>query len=213
MSTATTRITLQSLALTGTMSRPIERLALFGSLLAAFGEIHPFCDHWAQPSVTAYCKRLYGDHRVYRDGVVVGEETNDRSGEQTMTASARGRRAVAFHVVTYTAIQTGASVALTRAFGYRVPAAAVLAGAAINGATHAAIDRGALFLRLADRTRQRGYVDHCQAVRLDKDGNVHSEINGPGTAWIELDAALHRFVGVGAAAVTVWLATRRGGRK
>ncbi|WP_331735300.1 hypothetical protein OG590_40190 (plasmid) [Streptomyces goshikiensis] len=198
----------QHSALLGPLNRATERLALFGSLLAAFGEIHPFCDHWAQDSTTAKCKRLYGTHRVYRDGVTVGDEEKDRSGEPTMTASARGRRAVALHVATYTTIQTGAAFALTRAFGYRVPATALLAGAAINGVTHAAIDRGALFLWLADKTRQRGYIEHCQALRLDKDGKAYAEINGPGTAWIELDAALHRVIGVGAAAITTWLATR-----
>ncbi|MGP3950956.1 hypothetical protein [Streptomyces sp. 7N604] len=194
-------------------TRAIERLALFGCLLAAFGEIHPFCDHWAQGSETARCKRLYGRHLVYRDGVKVGEEKDDRSGEPTMRASERGRRAVALHVATYTAIQTGAAAALTRAFGYRVPPSALLAGAAINGLTHAVIDRGALFLWLARKAGQAGYIDHCQAVRLDKDGAPQKEINGPGTAWIELDAALHRFIGVGAAAVTTWLATRSGGRR
>lgn len=192
-----------------TLSRSLERLALFGALLTAFGEIHPFCDQWAQGSTTAKCKRFYGEHLVYLDGVTVGEEKTPHTGEPTMTASARGRRAVALHVATYTSIQTGAAVALTRAFGYRVPASALLAGAAINGVTHAVIDRGALFLWLADKTGQRGYVEHCQAVRLDKDGTPHTEINGPGTAWIELDSALHRVIGVGAAAVTTWLATRK----
>ncbi|KMS74231.1 hypothetical protein ACM01_15045 [Streptomyces viridochromogenes] len=194
-------------------TRAIERLALFGCLLAAFGEIHPFCDHWAQGSETARCKRLHGKHLVYRDGVKAGEEKDDRSGEPTMTASERGRRAVALHVATYTAIQTGAAAALTRAFGYRLPASALLVQAAINGVTHAAIDRGALLLWLARKARQSGYIEHCQAVRLDKDGTMQKEINGPGTAWIELDAALHRLIGVGAAAVTTLLATRLGGRR
>ncbi|MGW4985414.1 hypothetical protein [Streptomyces mirabilis] len=194
------------------MNRSVERLALFGTLLAAFGEIHPFCDHWAQGSTTAKCKRFYGDHLVYLDGVAVGEEKTPRTGEPTMTASARGRRAVALHVAAYTAIQTGAAVALTRAFGYRVPASALLAGVAINGVTHAAIDRGAAFLWLVDKTGQLGYIKHCQAVRLNKDGEAQAEINGPGTAWIELDAALHRIIGVGAAAVTTWLSTRKRGR-
>ncbi|MFE2693621.1 hypothetical protein [Streptomyces mirabilis] len=196
------------------MNRPgIERLALFGTLLAVFGEVHPFCDHWAQGSETARCKRLYGRHLVYRDGVAVGEGASDRSGEATMTASARGRRAVAVHVASYIGIQTSTAVAVTRAFGYRTSPSAVLAGAVINGWTHAVIDRGAALLWLADRTGKRGYIDHCQAVRLSEDGAVHNEINGPGTAWMELDAALHRVLGVGAAAVTVWLTTRRrGGR-
>ncbi|MEU5163385.1 hypothetical protein AB0G74_27765 [Streptomyces sp. NPDC020875] len=188
---------------------PIERLALFGTILSAFGEIHPFCDQWAQGSTTARCKRLYGSHQVYRDGVRVGEESDDRTGAPTTTASARGRRAAAVHVATYTAIQTGAAIALTRAFGYRVPASALTAGAVINGATHMVIDRGAAFLWLADKASKRGYVDHCHAVRLDENGTPVAEENGPGTAWIELDAALHRIVGVAAAAVTTWLATRQ----
>ncbi|MET7693907.1 hypothetical protein ABZT06_39080 [Streptomyces sp. NPDC005483] len=191
----------------------IERLALFGSLLAAFGEMHPFCDHWAQRSESACCKRLYGPQLVYRDGCPVEAEDAGRADEPTMTATARGRRAVALHVATYTAIQTGAAAALTRAFGYRVSASALLAGAAINGVTHAAIDRGALFLWLAKKAGKTGYIEHCQAVRLDQDGTPKKEINGPGTAWIELDAALHRVIGVGAAAVTTWLATRKGGRR
>lgn len=190
------------------MNRSTERLAIFGTLLAAFGEIHPFCDQWAQGSTTAKCKRLYGSHHVYRDGVAVGEEKDDRRGEPTMKASARGRRAVAVHVASYTAIQTGAAVAITRAFGARIPTSALLAGVVINGVTHAVIDRGAAFLWLADKARKRGYVEHCQAVRIDENGDVKAEINGPGTAWIELDAALHRIIGVGAAAVTTWLATR-----
>src|SRR3954454_17922586 len=97
-----------------TATRAIERLALFGSLLAAFGEIHPFCDDWGQGSATARCKRLYGPQLVYRDGCPVEAEDAGRAAEPTMTASARGRWAVALHVATYTAIQTGAAVALTR---------------------------------------------------------------------------------------------------
>ncbi|MGW3747345.1 hypothetical protein ACWD62_44415 [Streptomyces sp. NPDC005146] len=57
---------------------------------------------------------------------------------------------------------------------------------AINASTHAAIDRGALLLWLAKRTGKTGYIEHCQAVRLD-DGETTKEINGPGSAWMELD--------------------------
>ncbi|MEU8434512.1 hypothetical protein AB0F18_16635 [Streptomyces sp. NPDC029216] len=190
------------------LGRPasIERLALFGALLAAFEATHGFCDHWGQASETAKCKRLYGEHRVYSDGTSA-REGDGRTGEPTTSASARGRRAVARHSAEYTAIQTGLALTLTRAFGYRVSPAALLAGAAINGLTHAAIDRGAFFLWLADRTGKRGYVDHCQATRLDPDGGAHEEITGPGSAWMELDEALHRFIGVSAAAVTVLLTT------
>ncbi|MGP3683150.1 hypothetical protein ACTVZO_00170 [Streptomyces sp. IBSNAI002] len=107
----------------------------------------------------------------------------------------------------------GATIAITRAFGYRVTPTALLAGAAINAGTHAAIDRGALLLWLAKKTGKTGYIEHCQAVRLADDGTVTKEINGPGSAWMELDAALHRAIGIGAAAVTTWLTTRPGARR
>lgn len=187
-------------------TRAIERPALFGSLLAASGEIHPFCDHRLQGSETARCKSLC--QHVYRGVHPIDAEDAARAAEPTMTASARGRRTVA----TDTAIQTGATTALTRAFGYRIPASALLAGAAINGVTHPAIYRGAFFLWLAKKARQPGCIERCQAVRLDKDDIPKKQIHGPGTARIKLDAALHRVIGVGAAAVTTWLATRKGGR-
>ncbi|MEU2961219.1 hypothetical protein [Streptomyces albidoflavus] len=66
---------------------------------------------------------------------------------------------------------------------------------------------------LAKKTRKTGYIEHCQAVRLDDEGTVTKELTGPGSAWMELDAALHRAIGVGAAAVTVWLTTRPGARR
>ncbi|MFF9691052.1 hypothetical protein [Streptomyces sp. NPDC014623] len=66
---------------------------------------------------------------------------------------------------------------------------------------------------LAKKTRKTGYIDHCQAVRLDDEGTATKEVTGPGSAWMELDAALHRAIGVGAAAVTVWLTTRPGARR
>lgn len=189
------------------MTRTVERLALFGTLLAAFGEVHPFCDQWVQGSTTARCKRLYGAHRVYTDGTPVADSPA-RPGALTMAASVRGRLAVASHVASYTAVQTGVAVGVTRAFGYRVPPGAMVAGIAVNAATHAVLDRGAALLWIADRTRKRGYIDHCTAARVADDGTVTAEVNGPGTAWLELDAALHRVIGVGAAALTTWLTTR-----
>ncbi|MEV7114230.1 hypothetical protein [Streptomyces anulatus] len=186
-----------------------ERLALFGTLLATFGELHPACDHWAQGSKTASRKRLYGKDLVHADGTPATPDST----RPTMTTTTLGRRAVACHVASYTAVQLGATIAVTRAFGYRITPAALLAGAAINAGTHAAIDRGALLLWLAKKkTKKTGYIEHCQAVRLADDGNVTREVNGPGTAWMELDAALHRVIGIGAAAVTTWLTTRPGAR-
>ncbi|MFI2214964.1 hypothetical protein [Streptomyces sp. NPDC020141] len=186
-------------------TQAIERLALFGTLLTTFGELHPACDHWVQGSNTASRKRLYGDDLVHADGSPATEDST----RPTMTTSTLGRRAVACHVASYTAVQLGATIAITRMFGYRVTPAALLAGAAINAGTHAAIDRGALLLWLARKAKKSGYIEHCQALRLDDEGDISQEITGPGSAWMELDAALHRVIGVGAAAVTTWLTTRR----
>ncbi|MFJ1838987.1 hypothetical protein ACIOJ9_34620 [Streptomyces sp. NPDC088175] len=60
---------------------------------------------------------------------------------------------------------------------------------------------------LAKKTGKTGYIEHCQAVRLDDDGKATKELTGPGSSWMELDAALHRAIGIGAAAVTTWLTT------
>lgn len=186
-----------------------ERLALFDTLLATFGELHPACDHWVQGSKTASRKRLYGKDLVHADGSPAAPDST----RPTMTTSELGRRAVACHVAFYTVVQLGATIAITRAFGYRATPTALLAGAAINASTHAAIDRSALLLWLAKKTNKTGYIEHCQAVRLDDDGETTKEINGPGSAWMELDAALRRAIGVGAAAVTVWLTTHPGCRR
>ncbi|MFI5616716.1 hypothetical protein [Streptomyces sp. NPDC051567] len=191
---------------------PVERLALLGTLVAIFGELHPALDQWVQNSKDASCKGLYGDHVVYQDGTPVGQETGDRTGWPTMTASELGHRSVVRHVASYTAGQLVGTIAATRALGYRVPGRALLAGAAINAVTHAVIDRRKPLLWLAGKAGKRGYIDHCTAVRMDKDGALSAELSGPGTALMELDQALHRAIGVGAAVVTTWLATRQCGR-
>lgn len=187
----------------------IERLALFGTLLAAFEALHPLGDHWVQDSQTASLKRLYGDHLVHQDGTPAGQDDDHGHQRPAMTASELGRRAAAKHVASYSAVQLAATVALTRAFGYRVPPTALLAGAAINAGTHGVIDRGAALEWLAIKTGKTGYIEHCQAVRIDQDGKPSREKTGPGSAWMELDAALHKGFGVAAAAVTTWLATRK----
>ncbi|MFE7428123.1 hypothetical protein [Streptomyces sp. NPDC057545] len=71
-----------------------ERLVLFGTLLASFGELHPLCDPWVQGPKTASRKRLYGEDLVQADG---SPATPD-STRPTMTTSTLGRRAVACHV-------------------------------------------------------------------------------------------------------------------
>ncbi|MEU1127294.1 hypothetical protein ABZ371_27855 [Streptomyces sp. NPDC005899] len=52
-----------------------ERLALFVTLLATFGELHPACDHWVQGSKTASRKRLYGKDLVHADGSPATEDS------------------------------------------------------------------------------------------------------------------------------------------
>lgn len=193
---------------TSTTCRPVERLALLGTLLAVFGELHPALDQWAQRPADSACKGLRGNHTVYLDGTPVGREDADRAGRPTLTASNLGRRSVARHVASYTAGQLAGTIAATRALGYRVPPRALLAGAAINSFTHAVIDRRAPLLWLAERAGKGAYVDHCTAVRMDPDGTLTTELSGPGTALMELDQALHRAIGVAAAVVTTWLATR-----
>ncbi|MEU3262147.1 hypothetical protein ABZ694_30930 [Streptomyces albidoflavus] len=71
-----------------------ERLALFGTLLATFGELYSACDHWVQGSTTAKRKRLYGGDLVHADGSSATPDSTRR----TMTTSSLGRRAVACHV-------------------------------------------------------------------------------------------------------------------
>ncbi|MCC9312071.1 hypothetical protein LN042_34285 [Kitasatospora sp. RB6PN24] len=190
-----------------TRTTTVEALALFATLLATFDALHPACDHWVQDSRSARCKRLYGDHLVYPDGTPV--EGEHRTGEPVLTASQLGRRAAWKHVGSYSAVQLGASLAIGRALGYRIPLPALLAGTAINGLTHAALDRGAFLQWLADKTGKTGYLQHCTAARVGEDGTVTAELTGPGSAWLELDSAAHKAIGVAAAALTTWLATRR----
>lgn len=66
---------------------------------------------------------------------------------------------------------------------------------------------------LAKKTGKTGYIEHCKAARVDDVGKASSELTGPGSAWMELDAALHRVIGIAAAAVTTWLTTRPSARR
>lgn len=159
----------------------IRGLALYGVLLATFGEAHPFCDHVLQDNEAAQNKTLPG---------------------------ARGRLACAHHVATYTAGQTIAAAAVTTALGYRLPVRAWLVGTAINACTHYAIDRRTHFMRALRSTwiAKGEYLDHATAQR--REGVIDN--TGPGTALYELDQATHRLIGVAAAAVTAWLSIRSG---
>ncbi|MGW9375942.1 hypothetical protein ACWGVR_38700 [Streptomyces xanthophaeus] len=58
-----------------------------------------------------------------------------------------------------------------------------------------------VLLWLAKKTGKHGYIEHCKAARVDDDGKATSELTGPGSTRMELDAALHRAIGIAAAAV------------
>ncbi|MEW1583673.1 hypothetical protein AB0407_37255 [Streptomyces microflavus] len=51
-------------------------------------------------------------------------------------------------------------------------------------------------LWLAKKTGKAGYIEQGQVVRMVDEGTLTREVDGPGIAWAELDAALHRAVAV-----------------
>ncbi|SHN38072.1 hypothetical protein SAMN05216499_1607 [Actinacidiphila paucisporea] len=114
--------------------------------------------NWIQQSRDAAGKGAHGKHLVYAaDGKPVADDPWRHGKEgRTCTASTYGRACVTRHVASYNAVQLLASVAVTRAFGVRVPARALLAGAAINGLTHAVLDRREPLLWLAARAGKAG---------------------------------------------------------
>ncbi|MGN4164400.1 hypothetical protein ACRWOO_32735 [Streptomyces sp. NEAU-PBA10] len=200
--------------------RTIEAIALFAALAAAFDGVHALGDQFVQADRDARAKGMHGAHRVYlHDGAPV-EEDPWRHGKEgrTCTASGYGRRAVSRHVASYSAVQLGTTVAVTRALGYHVPASALLAGAAINAITHGIIDRRDPLIWLAEKAGKGGYLAHATVVRkAGGEGTEYPEpvqdTAGPGTALMELDQAAHRAIGVAAAAVTAWLTTRKSRRR
>ncbi|MFJ8811312.1 hypothetical protein [Streptomyces sp. NPDC102490] len=200
--------------------RAIEGLALVATLTSVFGEIHPLCDQFVQNSHDASTKGMHGSHLVYKSDGSTVEADPWRHGKEgrTCTASAYGRRSVSRHVASYSAVQLASTLAVTRTLGYRVPAAALLTGAAINAITHGIIDRRDPLLWLAEKTGKGGYIKHATVVRKQGgEGTEYPEpvqdVSGPGTALMELDQAAHRAIGVAAALVTTWITLRKGGRR
>lgn len=193
-----------------TNPRTLLGLGLIGALGITFDQWLDVMDQWGQPTWAAVNKREYGTHRVYLDGVKVGEEKEDRTGQLTLTATQLGRLACAVHVALQSGAHVAATVAITRLVGYRIPLGAVLAGAAINGPLHFAFDRGDLLEKLAARFDKTGYLKRLKVVRKAGD---EPDQHGAGTAWCELDRSAHRGIGWFATAVTVALALRRGGRR
>lgn len=197
--------------------RAIEGLALAAALTAVFDGVHSFGDQFVQNSHDASTKGMHGSHLVYQNDGSPVEENPWRHGKEgrTCTASAYGRRSVSRHVASYSAVQLASSLAVTRTLGYRVPASALLTGAAINAITHGILDRREPLLWLAEKA---GYIKHATVVR--KAGGEGTEypkavqdVSGPGTALMELDQAAHRAIGVAAALVATWVTLRKGDRR
>jgi hypothetical protein len=159
--------------------RAVTALALFAAVQATFSDIHPFCDQIVQNSQDAVDKGKPGW---------------------------AGRKACARHVTTYSAGQLAGAVGVTRALGFRVQLRGLLAGIAINGATHYMIDRGEplkKFLR-SGWIGKAGYLDHATVQR--RPGVIDE--SGPGSALMECDQAAHRLISVFASVTTTWLALR-----
>ncbi|MGW4400680.1 hypothetical protein ACWEHA_35765 [Amycolatopsis nivea] len=155
----------------------VRGLALFAALQATFADVHPVCDQWLQSGADAAGKGLPGRE---------------------------GARHCARHVASYSTGQFAAAVAVTRVLGFRVPLAALLAGTAVNAATHYVIDRREPLKKAARAAGKGGYLQHATVQRR---AGVVDE-GGPGTALMELDQAAHRAIGVLASLTTTWLALR-----
>lgn len=117
-----------------------------------------------------------------------------------------GQTACARHVASYTAVQVAALTAVTRTLGLRLPWRAVAAGAVVNAVTHYVIDRGPALRTLSRWAGKTGYLEHATVQR--REGVV--DTTGPGTAWMEIDAALHHVVSVAASLLTARLTDRSG---
>ncbi|MGW7620788.1 hypothetical protein ACWGLG_34125 [Streptomyces antimycoticus] len=200
--------------------RAIEGLALVAALTAVFDGVHPLGDQFVQRAHDASTKAMHGSHLVYKNDGSPVKENPWRHGKdgRTCTASAYGRRSVSRHVASYSAVQLASTLAVTRTLGYRIPAAALLTGAAINAITHGIIDRRDPLLWLAEKTGKTGYIKHATVVRkAGGEGTAYPEpvqdVSGPGTALMELDQAAHRAIGVAAALVTTWITLRKGSRR
>lgn len=161
----------------------VRGLALFAALQATFSDVHPYCDQILQSSKDAMGK---GD------------------------PGRAGAKHCARHVATYSAGQALAGYVVTRALGYRIRPAALLAGIALNAGTHYVIDRREplkTFLR-SKPIGKASYLAHATVQR--RDGVIDE--GGPGTALMEMDQAAHRLISVAASLVTTYLAIRWGDR-
>ncbi|PRY35317.1 hypothetical protein [Umezawaea tangerina] len=181
-------------------------LALLGALAATFDLVHGAMDQWFQPGWAAVHKRRRGRGLVsLRTGQPIGSATAV-DGDLVVTEDTLGRAGATLHVATYTAGQLAATVAVTRALGVRLPARALLTGAAVNAVTHWVLDRGHPVVTAAGWLGKTEYVTGCTVVRR---AGTEPDAWGPGTAGFELDQTAHKLIGWAAAAITTVIAVRR----
>ena len=191
-----------------TTHSPTSRLALFGALAATFDLLHDALDQWVQTDFQAGCKDYHGPEPV--DGERTELRRGGRNALRTRSAGALGRQAATHHVAIYTTGQITGAVVVTRAMGMSTPWRALAAGALVNATTHWIIDRRRPLLAAARLAGKSGYLNAATVVRRP---GQEPETTGPGTALFELDRSAHRVIGLGAALLTAWLATRNPERR
>ncbi|MFJ5122356.1 hypothetical protein [Kitasatospora sp. NPDC088548] len=163
---------------------------------------------WCQNDCDAVFKGLHGSSRVRLDGGAATAADIADPHVRTVKATTFGRLCAASRGLTYSAVQLAAGVAVTRAFGFRVPTRAWLAGTAITLATHTVIDRRRPLVAAAEALGKGAYLETATVVRAP---GKAPDSGGPGTALFELDQSAYRVLGILAAAVTAVVA-RRGAR-
>ncbi|MFH8642282.1 hypothetical protein [Streptomyces goshikiensis] len=123
------------------------RTAAFAAVLGLTRAAAAVGDHWIQDDYCAQVKRA-------TDAAPVRYE-DEKTETTTKHGTAHGRRACAWHCITYSATQALAVTAGARVLGIRLNPAAALAGLAISGLTHYAADRrvpDGLLQTIAERT-------------------------------------------------------------
>ncbi|MCY0961481.1 hypothetical protein [Streptomyces sp. H27-H5] len=124
-----------------------SRAATFAAVLGLARAAAALGDHWIQTDYCAQVKRA-------TDAAPVRYE-DEKTEATTEHGTADGRRACAWHCLTYSSTQALAVTAGARVLGIRLHPAAALAGLAISGLTHYAADRrvpGGLLQAIAERT-------------------------------------------------------------
>ncbi|GAA2350583.1 hypothetical protein [Streptomyces violaceusniger] len=110
-----------------------HRAAKFTTAYALLRAAADVADHWVQSD---YCAQAKGAS----DSAPVAT-TDEKTGEEKKNGTAEGRRACAWHCVTYTATQGLVLMAGSRAVGVRLHPGAVAGALALSGITHYIADR------------------------------------------------------------------------